>query len=91
MEGKSTYKVPKGKLLKVTVKWEGNRLEDVKIMGDFFMHPESAIRYLEESLKGSEISDARGIIEGFMDSKEVKVLGFDAESLFKAIKKAMGD
>jgi lipoate-protein ligase A len=52
--GRCTYKVPNGKLLKVTVEHEGDRIEKVHIRGDFFIHPEESLDELETALKGIE-------------------------------------
>lgn len=52
--GKCTYKVPNGKLLKVTVEYEEEGIEKVRIKGDFFIHPEESLDDLETALKGIE-------------------------------------
>ena len=52
--GRCTHKVPNGKLLKVTVLHEGERIEKVHIRGDFFIHPEESLDDLETALKGMD-------------------------------------
>jgi|GEM_PF-968287 len=49
-------------------------LESVKISGDFFVYPSSAIDKLEESLKGCD--SASCIEEAFTHVKDSKPLGF---------------
>ncbi|UCG69189.1 MAG: hypothetical protein JSV09_15630 [Thermoplasmata archaeon] len=50
--GNYTYKVPNGKLLKITVEFQGKRIERVMIKGDFFIHPEESLDELEIKLRG---------------------------------------
>jgi lipoate-protein ligase A len=52
--GNYTYKVPNGKLLKVTVEFQERRIEKVAIKGDFFIHPEESLDELEIRLRGVE-------------------------------------
>ncbi|UCE75149.1 MAG: hypothetical protein JSV56_05445 [Methanomassiliicoccales archaeon] len=52
--GNCTYKVPNGKLLKVTVESENDKIEKVLIRGDFFIHPEESLDDLELALSGME-------------------------------------
>ena len=46
----ASYKVPNGKLLKVKLEATGNQIREVKILGDFFLHPEETILAIEEAL-----------------------------------------
>ncbi len=48
----SSYKVPGGKLVKVKLQISTGRIDAVKILGDFFLHPEETILKIEESLIG---------------------------------------
>jgi lipoate-protein ligase A len=48
----STYKVPDGKLLKVKLQVVSDNIAEVKILGDFFLHPEDTILKIEEALIG---------------------------------------
>lgn len=49
--GSATTKVSGGKLVRVEVSWS-DRLETVKITGDFFLHPEEMIIEIEKQLIG---------------------------------------
>ena len=51
MQGKSMYKVPEGKLIKITLDY-GDKINSVTINGDFFLHPEDGIEKIEQSLSG---------------------------------------
>ncbi len=48
----SSYKVPGGKLVKIKLQASADRIGVVKILGDFFLHPEETILRIEESLIG---------------------------------------
>jgi len=49
------YKVPNGKLLRIDAEIEGLQIKQIKIHGDFFMHPESGLESLEDACLGSDI------------------------------------
>lgn len=48
----SSYKVPDGKLIKVKLWVSSGRISEIKILGDFFLHPEETLQELEISLVG---------------------------------------
>ncbi|MFW9976016.1 MAG: lipoate protein ligase C-terminal domain-containing protein [Candidatus Thorarchaeota archaeon] len=48
----SSYKVPGGKLVKIKLQTSADTIGAVKILGDFFLHPEETILKIEESLIG---------------------------------------
>ena len=49
MRFQSTYKVPQGKLLKISIEFDekNNVIRDIRITGDFFAYPEEAIELME--------------------------------------------
>lgn len=49
--GTALYKVPGGKLVRVEL-FYGDRIEQVRITGDFFLHPEEALEAIEAALTG---------------------------------------
>lgn len=51
MRYSATKKVPGGKLLRVKVEAEGT-IEELKLEGDFFLHPEDALPEIEASVIG---------------------------------------
>jgi lipoate-protein ligase A len=69
------YKVPGGKLLVAETEVEDGVLTSVKVMGDFFMHPEEAINDLEEALNGKETVKIDEIVAGFFGEKEITLFG----------------
>ena len=76
MKGNSVYKVPGGKLLKISLEAEGNKIKSVKITGDFFMHPETGVELIEEAIAGKEINDKLAdTIEKTMKKNPIKNVG----------------
>ncbi len=80
-EGRGIVKA--GKLVKVLVSFDGERIERIRITGDFFLYPEESIEELESSLVGAKLEDVREIAEDVLKDKEA--VGIDAESLSKAV------
>ena len=39
------YKVPKGKLVRVHLRINDNKIQNIKLTGDFFLHPEESIEH----------------------------------------------
>jgi len=50
MQSNSIYKIPNGKLLKVKIEHNDNKIKSIKITGDFFIYPEEAIDKIEKEL-----------------------------------------
>ena len=48
-------KVPGGKLVGVEAWVDGNKVSKVKIIGDFFLHPEEGISALEKTIVGQNV------------------------------------
>ena len=91
--GKCTYKVPNGKLLKVTVEYEKKTIKKVQIRGDFFIHPEESLDDLERSLMGidydrKKISDAVG---EFFEKIGLVAFGITPKAVVDAVMKCKGD
>ncbi|MCS7120680.1 MAG: lipoate protein ligase C-terminal domain-containing protein [Nitrososphaerota archaeon] len=85
--GKAEYKVSGGKLIRVKVRKKDGLIEEIKITGDFFMHPEDAIEILEEKIRYQplvESSIAKAIAE-FLETSKVTLLGASPEDLAKCI------
>jgi hypothetical protein len=85
--GNCTYKVPNGKLIKVTVDHEKERIIKVRIRGDFFIHPEESIDDLELALKDVEyrkmaITD---VISKFFIRDDLVAFGITPQALVDAI------
>ncbi len=87
--GNCTYKVPNGKLIKVTVEHDEGRIIKVQIRGDFFIHPEESIDDLELALKGVEFSrkSATEVVSDFFLGDDIVAFGITPQALVDALMK----
>ena len=92
MEGVAAEKIHGGKLVRVKVNYD-DVIHDIKISGDFFLHPEDAIEDIERSLVGlrsnADESTIAGIISEVVDVKGIQMVGITPESVAKVVRKAM--
>ena len=90
---KSIYKVPGGKLLKISLESDHDQIKSIQIMGDFFLHPEESITELEERLRGAKLSEGIliEIIEKFLSKPDVVLLGATSNDIAKAILMALAE
>lgn len=92
MRGVSEEKVPGGKLLRIKVDYS-DKIENVQITGDFFLHPEESITKIEESLKGLDKNiaenDMADKISKKMEEEHIEMIGVDAVSIARVLKRAM--
>ena len=81
----SSFKVPDGKLIKVKLRIESGKISEIKILGDFFLHPEETLLHLENSLVGSEA--AVMTIEKTINNalKDATLIGATAADIAKTI------
>ncbi len=84
---KALYKVPNGKLLKISLTDDGGKISDLAITGDFFIYPEERLAELEKELIGTQIEDKILCekIEDFMARTQTTFYGLDAQSLAQTI------
>ncbi len=82
------YKVPNGKLLRLEADIEESTIISIKISGDFFVHPETAIIQIEELLAGKSIDDVNDTVNKFIEENNVQLIGFDASDLTEALRKS---
>lgn len=83
----SSYKIPGGKLVKVKLWVESEKIERITILGDFFLHPEETIQTIENSLAGAKLnsSSIESIITKVMMKSDAKLIGASPEDLATAI------
>jgi len=80
------YKVPNGKLLRINLKKEKEKIKEIEIHGDFFIHPEEKISEIEDSLKEIKSKDVKKTLEKLIQSEDIDIIGFSPKDLEKAIK-----
>jgi hypothetical protein len=66
-------------------------IKDIRITGDFFIHPEEAIEDLEKTLMGvrTEEGELLRVIKNFYAEKGIEAPGIEPEDLVEAIRKAV--
>jgi len=81
------YKVPDGKLLKIFLEEENGKIKNVKITGDFFMHPEEKITVLEEALRGADLNEQelQQKLKNCLETESIELFGADAGSMAKTV------
>jgi lipoate-protein ligase A len=86
---KSEYKIPGGKLLACEIMIKDSFITDIKLSGDFFMHPEAAIIELEKTLQCAKIENISAKIEDFFRKKEITLFGVSPKDFTKVIQLAL--
>lgn len=89
MNLKSVYKIPNGKLLKISLDLDSrtNSIGSIKITGDFFAYPEEAIELLEDNLKDTRFNRLELLdkINNVIDENKIEFIGINAEGLTHGI------
>jgi len=89
MHARSVYKIPNGKLLKIDLEYDPDNglIEDIRITGDFFAHPEESVELLESDLKKTRLSEVelKQRINSIIEKYNISFIGVDAEGLTQGI------
>ncbi|MEM3466795.1 MAG: lipoate protein ligase C-terminal domain-containing protein [Candidatus Jordarchaeales archaeon] len=85
--GRAEYKVEGGKLVKAQVITEKNKIQKVKITGDFFIYPEEFLEELEDTLVGSMLDESSltKLIEDVAEKRNATLLGVSPKDFAKCI------
>lgn len=90
--GSASRKVPGGKLIRVQVQFS-DTIRQMRITGDFFLHPEEALNRIEEAFEGADVRAGvggfRSIIERILSSCNAQPVGFTPQDLAEAISEAL--
>ena len=86
---RAEYKIPGGKLLAAELTVERDRMVGVKITGDFFMHPETAIIELEKALENTPIQELEDTVNRFFRDNEVTLFGIQVRDFVKVVRIAL--
>ena len=92
MRGSSIYKVPDGKLLRLSLELKAKKISAVQLRGDFFMHPEEGIEKIEQALLGLAVD--KGIVSAVdkaVGENSIEMFGLDSAAIFEAVKMAAGN
>lgn len=89
-----TKKVNGGKLFRVDIGFE-DEIKEIKITGDFFMHPEDLITEIEKSLIGLNINSSQEnileILEDDFNNILYNLIGLSFEDLSDAIVEVLSE
>ena len=89
MRSHSIYKVPEGKLLKISLDYDDKEqvIKDIRITGDFFAYPEEAIELLETQLRNVPLN--RDVlyrtISSIITKYHIQFIGLNVEGLAQGI------
>jgi hypothetical protein len=79
---KASKKVENGKLVKAELSYS-DKIDDIKIHGDFFIEPPEALEEIMEKLTG--LKAEREILIENIESVDAELIGFSAEDLADVI------
>jgi hypothetical protein len=82
---KIDYKVEGGKFLRIQTDIKDGIIKDIKIRGDFFVYPETAIFKIEYFLKGEKLKSFDSSLSLFINTEDIKIIGFSVADLKKAL------
>jgi lipoate-protein ligase A len=89
MQSHSVYKIPQGKLLKISLDYDAqtNRITTIRITGDFFAYPEESIELLEKKLRNIPLEETslHHQITSIISKHNIEFIGLNAEDLTKGI------
>jgi lipoate-protein ligase A len=89
MKSQSVYKIPQGKLVKISVEYDEDThvLRNIKITGDFFAYPEEAIEVIEQHLKNTVLEQGllQQKISSIITQNHFEFIGLTAEGLTQGI------
>jgi lipoate-protein ligase A len=85
--GKAEYKIPGGKLVIAETETVENKIQRIKITGDFFMHPEEAIEKLEKFLIKTQTLQEKiqSNIDAFFERNTVELIGVSPKDIAHVI------
>lgn len=87
MERRSDYKGPGGKLIRIRLGEEREKIRSIKITGDFFLVPEESLEKLERMLVDSPLreSELRVLLDRFFQATKAQSIGASTDDFVKAI------
>ncbi len=81
------YKVPGGKLIRLSAELDGSKIVKISINGDFFLHPEEKISDLEKVLAGKQLSRVTLQETVATELAECEMVGISSEEITNALMK----
>ncbi len=92
MINKASEKIAGGKLVRVEVDFS-DKIDFIKITGDFFMHPETAIEDIEDALLDTSATadenEIKGKIDVILNEDNVTLYGVTSADIARVLKTAL--
>ncbi len=82
-------KQPGGKFVRIEFSIANRKLRNVRLTGDFFLHPEETILLIERALEGAEPSQVGEKIRRVLEKNNAFLVGVDPEKLEEAVVRAL--
>lgn len=83
-------KVENGKLIKIDGKL-GEKFEDIKVHGDFFIEPADKLKQIRDIIEGLEKDFDRERVLTQLGDIDAKFIGFSAEDIIDVLEEFKGD
>jgi lipoate-protein ligase A len=83
----SSYKIPDGKLVKIKLRISQGRILEIRVLGDFFLHPEDTLDKIENALIGLEVEERsiENVIAKTLEKSDATLIGATAADIAKTI------
>ena len=87
----ASYKIPGGKLVKAKVRIEADKITEIFILGDFFMHPEETLQKIEDVLRGTPADEdsIERVISKKLTESDAIIIGATAKDIARTIMLAL--
>lgn len=90
--GNASIKVSGGKLVRIDVSWS-NKIENIKITGDFFLHPEEIITEIENVFIGQALhfdqKEMSRLIDALLHQHQAQLIGASSDILVTTLMEAL--
>ena len=92
MKYQAAKKVPGGKLVRIKIDADSN-INKVQISGDFFLHPEESLPFIEEQISGLSVSTTEdlfaSIIQKAITERRANFIGVSATDIAELVVEAL--
>lgn len=80
------YKIKNGKLFEIKLEFS-DKINDIKILGDFFVYPAEGLESIETELVNCAIEkeDIKKRIDECLEKNNIELIGIDSDSITTAI------
>jgi hypothetical protein len=89
MNSKSVYKIPNGKLLRISLDYndKNKKILDLRINGDFFAYPEESIEIIEKNLINTSLNEKilKDKINNIIRKNKIEFIGINTDALVMGI------